>query len=535
MSSVPPTPPPGAPPPPYDPRAQWHAYRAQQKAAWRAQRDAMRAQRYAWKANAAGAYGPRVPSLVGPIILIGMGTVGLLLYTGHIDAGHFWTWYGRWWPLLLIFAGLAMLAEWAIDLRRSTPVRRSSGFIGLLIFLAFIGIAAAGWQHWAPMRAQWGDSNDNFFNFLGLPERDQDQSVIQMEIPANAAVQIENPRGDVSVTTGDGSSLQVQAHQVAFASTDEEAKKIFEAEAVHVTVSGKAVVIQTEGNDRGRMNLVIALPKSAHVQLNAGHGDVSAAGLGSGLDLTAGHGDVQLNAVDGSVQVHFTGGRGDFSVHQIGGDLTANGNCNDLTLSDIRGKVTMNGDLFGDVHIENIAGPVHVHTSVTEIDLDALPGDITLDSDDLHVAQAKGAVRVTTRAKDVDLSQVGGDAYVNDTRGDIHVEMAGNFNVEAHNGKGDVEIALPANASATVNGFTHNGDIVSDFPLSITGDESKTVTGTIGGGKARISLSSDVGDLRIKKGDAMMALPSAPPAPPAPPNAPHLKAPRGGTEKTVTQ
>ena len=534
MSSVPPTPPPGAPPPPYDPQYQWRAYREQQKAAWRAQREAMRAQRYAMRGNYPGVYGPRVPSLVGPIILIGVGVVGLLLYSGHLDAAHFWAWYGRWWPLLLIFAGLGMLAEWFLDLRRATPVRRSRGFVGLLILLAMMGVAAAGWRHWAPLRAQWGDNNDNFFNLLGLPEHDFDQQALNVQIPDHASVQIENPRGDVSVTAGDGNSVQVQAHQVAFASSDEEAKKIFEAEAAHVTVSGNAVVIRTEGNDRGRMNLVIQLPKGAQVQVNAGHGDVSAAGLGNGLEINSGHGAVQLNAIDGSAQVHFSGGRGDFSAHQINGDLTASGNCNDVTLSGVKGKVTINGDLFGDVHLEDIGGQTHVHTSITEIDLGALPGDMTLDSDELHVTQAKGDVRVSTRAKDLDLSQIAGDTYVNDTRGDIRVEMAGNFNLDAHNGKGDVEIALPPTASATVNGNTHNGDIVSDFPLAISGDESKTVTGVIGGGKAKIALSADVGDLRIRKGDAGIGLP-IPPAPPAQPNAPHLQVPRGQAEHTVTQ
>ena len=86
MSSVPPNMPPnmppggGAPPPipPYDPKTQWRVYREQQRAAWRAQRDAWKAQRHAWKANYAGAYGPRVPSVVGPVILVCIGIVALL-------------------------------------------------------------------------------------------------------------------------------------------------------------------------------------------------------------------------------------------------------------------------------------------------------------------------------------------------------------------------------------------------------------------------------------------------------------------------
>ena len=103
MSTIPPNMPPNTPPgggapppyPPYDPKTQWRVYREQQKAAWRAQREAWKAQRqaqhYAWKAGCVSAYGPRVPSVVGPIILIAVGVVALMLMTGHINSGQFWT------------------------------------------------------------------------------------------------------------------------------------------------------------------------------------------------------------------------------------------------------------------------------------------------------------------------------------------------------------------------------------------------------------------------------------------------------------
>ena len=120
MSSVPPYTPPGGNPPPYDPKTQWRVYREQQRAAWRAQREALKAQRHAWDA----ANSPRIPSIVGPVILIAAGVVGLLLYTGKLAPGAFWSWHGHWWPLLLIVAGLALLGEWALDIRRPMPVRR---------------------------------------------------------------------------------------------------------------------------------------------------------------------------------------------------------------------------------------------------------------------------------------------------------------------------------------------------------------------------------------------------------------------------
>ena len=146
MSSAPPNMPPGGgAPPPYDPKMQWRVYREQQRAAY------WRAQRHAWKANYVGAYGPRVPSVVGPVILICVGVIALLLATGHIDASSFSAWYGHWWPLLLIVAGLALLGEWALDMRRPTPVHRSGSFVGILFLVAFLGLCAAGWNHMRPM------------------------------------------------------------------------------------------------------------------------------------------------------------------------------------------------------------------------------------------------------------------------------------------------------------------------------------------------------------------------------------------------
>jgi DUF4097 and DUF4098 domain-containing protein YvlB len=531
MSSIPPN------MPPYDPKTQWRMHREQQKAAWRAQRDAWKAQRQAWKANYIGIYGPRVPSVVGPIILIGIGVIGLLCFTGHISGDQFWSWYAHWWPLLLIGAGLAMLGEWALDLRRETPVRRSGNFVGILILIAILGICSSGWNNfWGPLRAHFGDRGEDFFNAFGLPERDMDAEVINSPIPANATIEIDNPRGDVSITAGDAATIVVQAHQEAFASSDSEAKKIFDAETPRLTMSGGAVLVKSPGNNSGRINLTITVPHSARVTVNAGHGDITAAGLGAGIGVNAAHGDVHLSSITGSVQAHFANSRHDFSAHQIDGDITADGDCNDLTLSEIKGKVTQNGEILGDVHMENVAGLIHLHTSVTDLQVGQLPGDLTLDSDDLRINEAKGQVRVSTHSKDIDLSQIYGDSYVETRDGRIAVEPAGSFAVEAKNGKGDVEITLPPNASAKVDARTHNGDIVSDYAMPSTEGENKTATFQIGSGSARIVLSAENGDVRIKKGPALPATPMMPPAPvspktpaaPAAPGTPHLK-----TSKTL--
>ncbi len=125
------------------------------------------------------------------------------------------------------------------------------------------------------------------------------------------------------MTVGEGNNIQVQAHEVAFAESDNAAKKIFDAEAAHVTVSGNSVLVKAESNQSGRLNLSITVPRNAQVRVNSGHGDVTAAGLAAGLNVTASHGDVHLSTIQGSAQVHFSSDRGDFSAHDVQGDVTA--------------------------------------------------------------------------------------------------------------------------------------------------------------------------------------------------------------------
>jgi DUF4097 and DUF4098 domain-containing protein YvlB len=302
-----------------------------------------------------------------------------------------------------------------------------------------------------------------------------------------------------------------------------------------VTVNGSSVLIQSQNNNRGRVNLTVSVPKTAHVTVKADWDSVTASGLGSGIDITA-RGDIHLSSITGPVVAHFVHGKHDvFAAQDVQGDMTLEGDVNDITMSDIKGGISQNGDIPGDVSMENVTGPVHLRTSVTTLDAAELAGELTLNDDDLRIIGAKGEVHVATRSKDVDLSQVDGDSHVEDRDGNIHIELAGAYGVDANNSKGDVEVTLPPNASATVNGHTHNGEVITDFALTVNGDEDKTVSGRIGAGVAHIQLSSDNGDLHIKKGSAVPpAEPEAPAAPPVP-NARHLKSPKTPPEQPVTQ
>ena len=142
------------------------------------------------------------------------------------------------------------------------------------------------------------------------------------------------------------------------------------------------------------------------------------------------------------------------------------------------------------------------------------------------------------------MSQVFGDTHIEDRDARVELGMAGAFPVDVKNQKGDVEVSLPPGTNQSIDARTHNGDIVSDFPLEISGDENKTATGSIGKGGPKMTLYTEHADLRLRKGDEAPPTPPAPPramsapkepAAPNAPNVPHLKSSKSETAAPVTQ
>lgn len=547
----PPSQPPNPQPPygqPYvgDPRYYWRYQRDQQRRAWKAQRQMLRYQSRAM----------RRPSLVGPVLLVTIGILALLMVTGRLAADSFWAWYGHWWPILLIVLGVAALVEWFLDSRSGTPVSRSfGGYVGLVIFLLIAGAIAGSWSR-NGIPFVWHDgSDDDFFSAFNGPQHTRDMEPVTVSVPAGSTlqVQIQDPRGDVQIASSDSSDssqISVISHAVVYGGDDSEADKLFAAHRPRVTVSGSSATILVDPADNLRSNLTITLPRSASVNVNTAHGDVSVTGLGGNVEATVSHGDFQAASIGGYVHEHLVGKGGSVSAHQITGDVTADGLGDDITLSDISGQVRLSGDFTGDIHLERIAQPIHFHSTRTDLALDGgLPGDLSMDLDSLHATQTLGQLHLVTRAKDIELNQVFGPSDITDSDGTVSLSLAGDYPAQVRNNKGDIEISLPPGLGYQVNGQTHNGDIVSDFPLTISGDQNKTVSGTIGKGGATITLMTENADLHLSKGPSapprpplsslpfVPGLPGSPaaPHPPAAPNAPHLRLPHGQSADSATQ
>ncbi len=95
-------------------------------------------------------------------------------------------------------------------------------------------------------------------------------------------------------------------------------------------------------------------------------------------------------------------------------------------------------------------------------------------------------------SSNVDVNTVSGDVVYEGT-----IKDAGHYRFSTHNG--DVTLAIPEKANATVSVATFNGDFDSSFPVSVTGTTKHRFGFTIGTGSARLDLETFNGDIKLRR------------------------------------
>lgn len=121
---------------------------------------------------------------------------------------------------------------------------------------------------------------------------------------------------------------------------------------------------------------------------------------------------------------------------------------------------------------------------------------------------------------DVDATGIGGNADVQTVNGSITVEAAGyaeartvNGSIRASMGRSDwrgplefrtvngsITVELPEGIGADVRASTVNGDIDTDFPLTVSGRfNRRRLNGTIGGGGRTLSLETVNGGINLRR------------------------------------
>jgi DUF4097 and DUF4098 domain-containing protein YvlB len=530
---VPPVPP--VPPPGYDPRAQRRYLRDQA----RAQRNAFRAQQQQMRFQMRSM---RRGSVLGPILLIALGVVFLLIQTGRIDHGRFWDWYGHWWPLLLVVAGVIVLGEWALDqfLMRDPqqpPYRRSIGGLVVLLLLVFVGtgVLASNGISFHPTQNTWlfrglqlnPDSLDELFG-----DKHESDQTMDLAFAAGDSLSIVNPRGDVTVSgTSDDNRIHIAVHKQVYARNDSDADSRSQELVPTTTTEGSEFKIAMPSLEGASADLVITVPTTASTTVNTNHGDIHITSIKAPVTVTANHGDIELSAITGPATAHINSGDSSISAHSIDGGISIQGRAQDVTFTDITGPVSMSGEFFGTTHLEHINGAIHFHTSRTDFQLSRLDGETEISGSGISADQALGPVVLTTSNRNVSLDRIAGDIAITNRNGTIDLTAApalGNLTLEDRNGS--IRTTLPEKAGFSVQAGTTNGNIDTELPLSAwSNGNGKNLNGTVGAGGPLVHITTTNGDISIHKADVQALAPEpptppkitlVPPAPPVPPKTP---------------
>jgi DUF4097 and DUF4098 domain-containing protein YvlB len=530
MSSYPP-PPPGHYPPPYD-RAQRKAQQQMLKAQARAAQAQARAQRQQIRMQQRSL---RRRSVLGPLILVGIGVAFLLTELGRISWGQSLEWYSRWWPAVLIAAGMVLLAEWAVDQRLPSAqgqVRSiGAGVVFLLVLLALTGLSAHGIEY----GMAWHDNafGDNYARLNHLfGDRHDAEDTLSSSIAPGATLVIHNPHGDVTLS-GDSTDgeVHVSVHTESYAWKDADAADKARRLRPVFGNQGNDLTLDVANVEGGQADLTIELPRTSAVTIQANNGAVTINNLAAAVAVSADHGDLDISAITGPVNLHVHDDDANITLHSITGPVVIDGRGGDTEVSDVHGDLAMQGDFFGATHLQHVNGAVRFDSSRTRFSAARLDDEFSISHDSLDASQLVGPVVLKTADKNITLDRVAGSVDVTNRNGSVAVTHAPpSAAISIQNTHGSVDLGLPGSTGFTLSAQTRNGDMENDFGLETQGSESnRSLKGNVAGGGPPVDITTTDGDVTIRR-STIAPVPPVPPAPPitfnppAPPKAP--KAPK---------
>jgi DUF4097 and DUF4098 domain-containing protein YvlB len=520
-------PPPYSPPPfGYDPRQQARFMREQMKMQARAQKAAFRAQRDLYRYQFRGY---RRSSILGPFLVLAAGIIILLIRMGRIPMAQFGIWYGRWWPVLLVGAGLILVAEWAFDQSQShtnpdgTPyVRRGigGGAITLIIFLALSGAIVHHIDTYHDDIARTfsldPDSIDEFFG-----DKHEMSEPVEAPFPVGTSFVLDNPHGNVTIVgKSDDNKVHITVNKEIFSSSDSDADSKASQLSPHISQSGTVLTVSVPWLRGGTANLDVTVPDFAETTITANQGDIAVSGLHAPVTITANHGSVELNSITGAVSARINNRDSDFVAHTVTGDVSVRGHADDMTITDVTGRVSFDGEFYGDTHMERLRGPVSFHTNRTQLNLGRLDGQLDISpKSDLTADRISGPTSLKTRSRNITFDRIAGDIDIANSDGSVDITGAPPLgNVTVQNKDGAVNLTVPEHSNFSIDADTKGGEIESDLGLKPTdGDNRSSISGAIGHGGPHIAIHTTHLDVGIHQ---RAVEPIAPPAPPAPPALP---------------
>ncbi len=277
-------------------------------------------------------------------------------------------------------------------------------------------------------------------------------------------------------------------------------------------------VLGAQSYESQRVDTSLALERGGIVSVSAYSGRVNVTGTtGSNVRVQGGldRGDLEIRGRSGSVRIapdpaRPQAGRVDLDISvPIGTRVVLEGFSVPFSVRGVKGEVKIE-TLSGNVVVSDAVGKVNVETVGGNIDISQVDGDVTAEAvsgriemtdidGDIESESVSGRIMMNgAKSKSVRAETVSGSVTYNGT-----FDPTGNYVFKSHSGR--LTMGLPANAGATVSLETFNGNVDTDFPVTLESGNSRNGHESrfefrIGDGRSRIVAETFSGDIRIQRG-----------------------------------
>lgn len=480
----------------------------------------------------------RPRSIVAPMLLISIGIL-FLLHNVWPEIAMF-DLFGRYWPILLIIWGFVRLVEVVFWHSRSKPMPVSGvsgGEWTTVVVLCLLGSTVWWGTHY---RNKW----PGHFSIKGLElfgEPFEYKVAASKAVGKTPRVVLELGRGNARITGKETDQIAVTGRKTIRAFEQADADKGDKETPLEIVSMGDQIVIRTnqdrlDNSRRATSDLEVTLPKGASFEGRGRVGDFDISELTGNVEVNSDNAGVRVQNIAGAVRLDLK--RSDVArAVNIKGPVDMKGRGQDVELESVEGAVTINGDYSGELTFRNIARPLRLESSRTELRVEKIPGMLRLALGSITGENVTGPIRINTRSRDIQLREFTQTLDITLERGDIELRPAALFGrIEARTKNGNVDLVMPASARFELNAQTGRGEVHNDFGtvLKETSEgKGGTLRGATGAGP-QIALNVERGSISVRKagseaGSAVTK--SAPkvleaPEPPAPPAPPAVPAPQ---------
>lgn len=222
---------------------------------------------------------------------------------------------------------------------------------------------------------------------------------------------------------------------------------------LRVRFSQNRITIENDGyRGRGESTYELSVPQGVRVMARSMSGDITVRGTKGAVEAHTTNGEVDVT--DATERIDIGTLSGEVRGSQLNGEVEASSLNGTVDLRDVRGR--------------------RVHAESTS-------GDIEL---------------VNVSSRDIDVSTVSGDVGFSGP-----IDAGGTYSFASHSG--EVTLRVPANVSARFSIETFNGELDSDFPVTLQPNRDRQsgrrLEFNVGGGEARVTVESFSGGINIRR------------------------------------